>query len=73
MNTSDRLDAALDGQAPDVTAGPQHCPRCLSPQWVSVSLDGGWTRKAQCVPCGAYHPGSIGPGWKSPRRIMETR
>lgn len=43
------------------------CPRCASPRWVSVSLDGGWTRLAQCVPCGAYHPGTIGPGWKSPR------
>lgn len=38
------------------------CPRCGSPRWVSVSLDEGWTRRAQCVPCGAYHPGVIGPG-----------
>ncbi|RKR92812.1 hypothetical protein BDK92_7294 [Micromonospora pisi] len=43
----------------------QVCPRCGSPQWVSVSLDGGWTCKAQCVPCGAYHPGAIGLGWRS--------
>lgn len=46
---------------------PSHltCPRCGSLAWVSVSLDGGWTRRAQCVPCGAHHPGSIGPGWRS--------
>lgn len=43
------------------------CPRCLSDRWVSVSLDGGWTRRAQCVPCGAYHPYTIGPGWRSPK------
>lgn len=43
------------------------CPRCGSLRWVSVSLNGGWTRLAQCVPCGAYHKVVIGPGWKSPR------
>jgi hypothetical protein len=32
-----------------------------------VSLNGGFTRRAQCVPCGAYHEPVIGPGWKSPR------
>lgn len=42
------------------------CPRCKSPRWVSVSLDGGYTRRAQCVPCGALHIPVIGPGWKSP-------
>lgn len=41
------------------------CPRCGSPEWVSVSLDQGCTRRAQCVPCGHYHPGVIGPGWRS--------
>jgi transcription elongation factor Elf1 len=49
----------------DDTAKPT-CPRCGSPRWVSVSLDGGWTRHAQCVPCGAYHEPVIGPGWQSP-------
>lgn len=42
------------------------CPRCRSPRWLSVSLDGAWTRRAQCVPCGALHPPVIGPGWQSP-------
>jgi transcription elongation factor Elf1 len=42
------------------------CPRCGSPRWVSVSLDEGWTRRAQCVPCGAIHRPVIGPGWQSP-------
>lgn len=42
------------------------CPRCGSPRWVSVSLDEGWTRRAQCVPCGALHMPVIGPGWQSP-------
>lgn len=44
------------------------CPRCGSPRWVSVSLDEGWTRRAQCVACGALHGPVIGPGWRSPRR-----
>lgn len=29
------------------------CMRCGSHEWVSVSLDGGCTRRYQCVPCGA--------------------
>lgn len=41
------------------------CPRCGSPRWVSVSLDEGWTRRAQCIPCGAYHAPVIGPGYKA--------
>lgn len=41
------------------------CPQCGSTRWVSVSLDEGWTRRAQCVPCGAYHKPMIGPGYKS--------
>lgn len=41
------------------------CPRCGATRWVSVSLDGGWTRRAQCVPCGTHHSGVIGPGWRS--------
>jgi len=40
------------------------CPRCGSKSWVSVSLNGGWTRLAQCVPCGAYGD-KLGPGWKA--------
>jgi len=44
---------------------PVHiCPRCGSDRWVSVSLDGGWTRLAQCVPCGQVHA-KLGPGWKN--------
>ncbi|HZB28912.1 MAG TPA: hypothetical protein VE465_01980 [Streptosporangiaceae bacterium] len=30
-----------------------------------MSLDGGWTRRAQCVPCGALHEPVIGPGFLS--------
>ena len=41
------------------------CPRCGSHRWVSVSLNGGWTRRAQCVPCGAIHEPVIGPGWQA--------
>ena len=42
------------------------CPQCGSIKWVSVSLDEGWTRRAQCIPCGAYHAvGVIGPGYKA--------
>jgi hypothetical protein len=41
------------------------CPRCGSPRWVAVSLDEGYTRRRQCVPCGRIHPGVIGPGWKA--------
>jgi len=44
--------------------GPR-CPRCRSDRWVSVSLDGGYTRRAQCIPCGAYHEPVIGPGWRA--------
>lgn len=43
------------------------CPNCGSPRWVSVSLNEGLTRLAQCIPCGAYHDVIIGPGWQSPR------
>lgn len=43
------------------------CPRCGSPRWASVSLDGGYTRRAQCIPCGTYHKPVIGPGWRSAR------
>lgn len=42
------------------------CASCGSVRWVSVSLDEGWTRRAQCIPCGAYHPvGVIGPGYRA--------
>jgi hypothetical protein len=32
------------------------CPSCGSARFVGVSLDGGNTRRAQCVPCGTVHP-----------------
>lgn len=38
--------------APD---GVHKCPRCGSMKWVGVSLDGGYSRRAQCVPCGHVH------------------
>lgn len=50
---------------PEVEEPERICRRCGSPRWVSVSLDEGWTRLAQCVPCGAYHPDKLGPGWKA--------
>lgn len=43
------------------------CSGCGSPRWVSVSLDDGYTRRAQCIPCGTYHEPVIGPGWQSAR------
>lgn len=52
-------------QAADPDEAERTCPRCGSPEWVSVSLDQGYTRRAQCVPCGHYHPGILGPGWRS--------
>lgn len=53
--------------APAVEA--PRCDRCGSARWVSVSFDEGWSRRAQCVLCGALHQGGIciGPGWRSPR------
>ncbi|MEV4705046.1 hypothetical protein [Actinoplanes sp. NPDC049316] len=35
------------------------CRRCGSPRWVPVSLDQGFTRRRQCVPCGLIWPGVI--------------
>lgn len=32
------------------------CPNCGSPRAVRVSLDEGWSFKAQCVPCGHVRP-----------------
>lgn len=54
-----------DACHPPAPAGVPPCPRCSSPRWVSVSLDGGYTRRAQCVPCGHVQPQPIGPGWKA--------
>lgn len=46
------------------SADAEHrCPACGSTSWVSVSLDEGYTRKAQCVPCGKVHA-NLGPGWR---------
>lgn len=41
------------------------CPRCGSNRFVSVSLDTGYTRIPQCVPCGHYHPDYRGRGYRS--------
>jgi len=49
----------------------ESCSSCGSNQWVSVSLDGGWSRRAQCVPCGTIRPGIIGPGWQAGFRACE--
>jgi DNA-directed RNA polymerase subunit RPC12/RpoP len=51
------------------------CPACGSRRWVGVSLNGGWTRIPQCVPCGAYHRHTLGPGWRAEqeRRGREIR
>lgn len=55
-----------------VAEGPQAakeehwCSRCGSTEWVSVSLDEGHTRRAQCVPCGWVHA-ALGPGWRAGR------
>lgn len=42
------------------------CPRCRSGRYVSASIDGGWTRHAQCVPCGRIHA-RLGRGSADPR------
>jgi hypothetical protein len=54
--------------------GDHRCPSCGSPRYVSVSLDGAWTRRAQCVPCGAYGD-YLGPGWRGEQslRTQERR
>lgn len=52
-------------RSPEPKEPKRRCPRCGSREWVSVSLDEGYTRLAQCVPCGAMHPGVIGPGWRT--------
>lgn len=44
--------------------GEHTCPKCGSTRYVSVSLNGGLTRIAQCVPCGAYGD-KLGPGWRN--------
>lgn len=60
------LRKALDAPAPTPkeTDPELTCPRCGSDRWVSVSLDEGWTRRAQCVPCGQVHA-PLGPGWRA--------
>jgi transcription elongation factor Elf1 len=55
----------MSNEQPATEQPERTCPRCNSTRWVPVSLDTGWTRRAQCVPCGAIHPGTIGPGWKT--------
>jgi hypothetical protein len=40
------------------------CTRCGSTEWVSVSLTAGFTRHAQCVPCGKIGD-FLGPGWRA--------
>ena len=61
--------------APSLKAEPQQgsgedtytgaCPQCGSSKWISVSLNEGYTRIPQCVPCGAYHRHTLGPGWRA--------
>lgn len=41
------------------------CPRCGSNRFVSVSFDGGYIRRPQCVPCGHLHPDFYGYGSNS--------
>jgi len=36
----------------EVTTVEWRCKACGSKRWVQVSLNGGWTKSAQCVPCG---------------------
>jgi hypothetical protein len=44
------------------------CQRCGSSRFVSISLDGGYTRRPQCVPCGRVDSRYFGHGWKSSKR-----
>ncbi len=55
---SDHRRHRVDVEPDDTT---RTCPRCGSPEWVSISLDQGYTRRAQCVPCGAIHRDALGP------------
>ncbi len=58
--------ALPDGDVPaagEAEVAEHRCPACGSTSWVSVSLDEGWTRRAQCVPCGKVHA-LLGPGWR---------
>lgn len=58
-------EGALTAAPPSPEIETPRCPACGSTRWVSVSLDEGWSRRAQCVPCGAYHAPMIGYGYKS--------
>lgn len=71
--------ARRDEAQPDVTPlvpGPDaprsraefaglRCDRCGHARFVSVSFNEGWTRRAQCVPCGAVHRQWTAPGWRA--------
>lgn len=41
------------------------CARCGHARFVSVSFDEGWTRRAQCIPCGKVHGDWSAPGWRA--------
>jgi hypothetical protein len=43
------------------------CTRCGSNRFVSVSFDGGFIRRPQCVPCGKVDGRFFGYGSNSPK------
>ncbi len=59
-----------EAPAPPPSPPALQCPNCGSSRYVSASFDGGWTRKAQCVPCGRVHA-HLGDGWRVPSRPPE--
>lgn len=68
----DAARAALVERTSADTGQTEHrCPRCGSPRWVSASLDEGWTRIAQCIPCGAYGD-KLGPGWRAEQAAQQA-
>lgn len=60
----DGLPVKLELAAKETDHVEHRCPSCGSTSWVSVSLDEGYTRRAQCVPCGKVHA-RLGPGWRA--------
>lgn len=71
-------DTAGEGVAGKGNSEPEPkpgCPKCGSPRWVAASLDEGYTRRRQCVPCGAIWPGVISDPkcvpWRQPAPAID--
>lgn len=60
-----------DGTKP--TMASDRCPRCGSDRWVSASFNGGFTIRAQCVPCGKSRPIPEKPTVASDESMQDAR